>query len=201
MEENAIDLVDCNNPNKIIDGFTSLDFAIKFVITKSTDIDKHKQIIISLLNNGADINSCDSKGLTVLNKCCSEYYIKNENNGFTAVVDIIYILLEYGADPNISCIYDYTPIYNICKKLHHTPNEPNLLYILDILCKSGANPLTLTILGFNSFDCFNIYSFNYLVNEFMIYYIRILLKLYSAASLYSKYYDGCCIDDYINMII
>jgi ankyrin repeat protein len=88
--------------------------------------------IRTLLEMGADTNPADHAGFPSLIAALSCSRSQPGSPGRPDVVDIIKLLLSFGADPNQRGLNDYTP-------LHMAVNERNLPAI-KLLLEAGADP-------------------------------------------------------------
>jgi ankyrin repeat protein len=92
--------------------------------------------IQTLLEIGADPNPADHSGFPPLIAALSCSHPQSGSPGRSDVLDIVRLLLAYGADPNQRGINDYT-----C--LHAAVSYGNLAAI-DVLFEAGADPLLRT---------------------------------------------------------
>jgi ankyrin repeat protein len=82
-------------------------------------------VVKAVIDAGADVNANDneaSRGTPLCNACCHK-----------ASTDLVQVLLEYGADPNLSNKYGMTPLYMAC----NYGASPDLVMKL---LQGGANP-------------------------------------------------------------
>ncbi len=105
---------------------------------------KDLDIITSLIAQGADINTVDHEGRTALSRMANtfEWHLEYDTNGNItnrkAIADeqaiaILKVLLEKGADPNITNTSKYAPLHYACKIAHLCFKQTKLLI------KYGAN--------------------------------------------------------------
>lgn len=120
--------VNPNTPNKNFN--TALILALKVLNNKNIKNIKH--VIELLLKNGANPNAQNVRGITALMYAIP--YVINRSYG-TDEMEIVKILLKYGADPNIFDGYN-TPLKNVVKDFH----SMECLHLAELLLMHGANP-------------------------------------------------------------
>jgi hypothetical protein len=129
------------NPN----GITSNGITSKIPLTSiSFRSDKFDIIVRLLLKNGADINQDDLRGYTILT-LYFDFMFGTFNYQNEKFIDILYFLLERGANPNGTIFYNplsiiVNSLHEINKKYHHIVYK-----ISEILIAYGANPNFETI--------------------------------------------------------
>ncbi|QRM15421.1 ankyrin repeat protein [Mudlarkpox virus] len=144
--------------------------ALHYAIEKNNDAN----LIKILLDNNADINSTDDRGQTPLHIATNTYYISidypcipsknnkclycnsdNIYNEYETMFNISKILIERGANVNITNKSKTTPLHNACKSTF-------MIKIVKLLIDNGAN--------INAVDDYGITPLNYACTS--PYYIR-----------------------------
>ncbi|QGM48775.1 ankyrin repeat protein [Magpiepox virus] len=156
--------VDINQKNRY--GNTALHYAI--------EKNKKIKLIETLVNNNADVNAIDNKGLTPLYIVTNPSYVSKHNpciasinnkclycnsdniyNEYETMFNISKILIERGANVNITNKSKTTPLHNACKSTF-------MIKIVKLLIDNGAN--------INAVDDYGITPLNYACTS--PYYIR-----------------------------
>uniref|UniRef100_A0AAT9UPP8 Ankyrin repeat containing protein n=1 Tax=Apapanepox virus TaxID=3049969 RepID=A0AAT9UPP8_9POXV len=156
--------VDINQKNRY--GNTALHYAI--------EKNKKIRLIETLVNNNANINAIDNKGLTPLYVATNPYYISKHGSCISAInnkciycnsidayneygskFDISKILIDKGANVNVTDKSKTTPLHNACKSIY-------MIKTIKLLIDNGAD--------INAVDDYGITPLNYACTS--PYYIR-----------------------------
>jgi hypothetical protein len=103
-------------------------FRFVFIITFLLNL--YFEIVVILVNNGADINEFDNDGLTSLHTCCSV----NFKEDATQHLKIAEFLLENGALPNLQTEYNSTALH-----IASCAGEKGIPFV-ELLLKYGGDP-------------------------------------------------------------
>jgi len=102
-----------------------------------------KNIIKLLLENGANINIPNKFGITPLYRIINYY---SRNTIPPDFVELVTLLLQFGADPNILCVNNFSPLH--CATEIYSIDVASK--IIKLLVQAGASVNTLDNYGFNA---------------------------------------------------
>ncbi|AAV51099.1 ankyrin containing protein [Acanthamoeba polyphaga mimivirus] len=120
--------ISIDNPND--KGYTPL---MAFIIKISEYNEYTEKFIKLLLDYGANINSKDIHGSSILNKVCCDVVSGSVSH---CKIEIINTLIKYGADVNSTTLDHKTILMNLRYSIH----SENYITVLEILLRNGANP-------------------------------------------------------------